>query len=107
MQGEVATTLAGEDGRFEMRGLRGGTYQIVAGSGTGFYRLWASETAPPAAQSSVLIVSGGPQVLGQQGPFAHWVLQHPWLVAGVVAAAIAVPVAIHNHQVHHDRPVSP
>jgi hypothetical protein len=38
------------------------------------------------------------QVLAQQGPLGYW-LTNPWIVAGLVAAAVAIPVAIHNHQV--------
>lgn len=106
--GEVRATVTDGSGRFEIAGLRGGTYQIVAGSSAGVFRLWAPQTAPPSAQPAALIVVAGPQVLGQQGPLASWCCAHPLIIAGLIAAAIAIPIAIHNHQIDRDRePVSP
>jgi hypothetical protein len=35
-------------------------------------------------------------------------LSKPWVIAGLVAAAIAIPVGIHEYQVQHARePASP
>ena len=109
---EVAATVANSSGGFHLTGLRGGTYRIVAGGADGIYRLWAPQTAPPAARRAALVVAGGPQVLGQfgagaasgaQGPLGHW-LSNPWIVAGLVTAAIAIPVGIHNYQIDRNRP---
>lgn len=105
-QSEAATTKTDHSGRFELTGLRGGTCQIVAGTEARVYRLWSPNTAPPSAKPSVLIVANAPQVLGQQGPIANWALSHPWLVGGLVAGAIATPIAIHNHQLDRE-PASP
>ncbi len=105
LPGETVTTATDNSGRFELAGLHGGTCQIVAGSSVAVCRLWSPDTAPPSAKPALLIVADGPQVLGQRGPIANWALSHPWIVAGVVATAIAVPVAIHN--LDDDDPVSP
>lgn len=105
IQGETATTATDSSGRFELAGLRGGTCQIVAGGSAAVCRLWSPNTAPPSAKPALLIVADSPQVLGRRGPVANWVTSHPWIVAGVVATAIAVPVAIHN--LNNDDPVSP
>lgn len=68
------------------------------------FRLWAANTAPAAARDSALLVVGDEQVLGQGG-MKYW-LANPWVVAGIVAVAVAVPVAIHNR--NQDRaPSSP
>lgn len=101
---EVATTVTDRSGYFFVKGLRGGSYEITTDRTRGIYRLWAPNTSPPGAQRGALIVVGGRQVRGQQGPIWYW-LGNPWVIAGVVAAAVAVPVAIHQNRV--DRLRSP
>ena len=104
---EVAATLSGSSGYFLVNGLHGGTYRVGVGKANGLFRLWAPDTAPPSAQPGALIVVGGKQVLGQNGPLAY-MLSNPWIVAGLVATAIAVPVVIYNDQVdRHSAPASP
>jgi len=92
---EVARVVSDQSGYFQATGLRGGMYQILAGEATGVYRLWAPRTAPPSAQPGALVVVAGKQVLGQGHRVLCW-LRNPWVIAGIVAAAIAIPVAIHN-----------
>lgn len=108
---EVASTATNEEGVFAVQGLRGGLYQVVSEGGQVSYRLWAPNTAPPAANQSALIVTGQEILNGQYcntcppgqpvaGPHGHgggvmgWVRQHPLLVAAGIATAIAVPLAV-------------
>lgn len=95
---QVVTTTADRTGRFCLGGLRGGTYEIAAGEARNMFRLWAPGTAPPCAAQGAFVVAGAAAVRGQSGPISFW-LSKPWVIAGAVAAAVAVPVAIHNHQV--------
>jgi hypothetical protein len=88
---EITRTTTAKDGRFTVQGLRGGVYQVAAGEGQGVYRLWTAKAAPPSAQKNAIvftqgILGGGPKML----------LANPIIVAGVVATAVAVPVAIAN-----------
>lgn len=84
---EVATTKTGEDGRFSVKDLKGGVYQVSAGQGEGAYRLWSNGAAPPSAQKGAIVYTqGGVKML----------LANPIVIAGVVATAIAVPVALAN-----------
>ena len=103
---DSVTTTTGADGRFVVKGLPGGVYQIAAAEGHGVYRLWAANTAPPAATEEAVLVAGTPVVRGQGGNAGgmKMLLANPIVIAGVVATAVAVPVAVHNSQ-HH--PVSP
>lgn len=92
-QGElVATAVTNGEGRFEAAGLNGGVYQVVTGEGAGAYRFWTAQTAPPAAQDEVLLIAGQDVVRGQNG--VAGVLGNPWVLAGLVAAAIAIPLAL-------------
>jgi len=100
----VANAVASEGGLFSVGGLRSGVYEITTGRTSGIYRLWAPGTAPPGAQRGALIVERGSPVRGQQ-PVAMW-LGQPWVLAIVVAAAIAIPVALHN-AAREEAPVSP
>jgi hypothetical protein len=100
---EVVRTTTDQDGIFAAQGLRGGQYQIVTTSGQSFCRLWAPNTAPPSAQDAVVVVTGqdvvrgqwgGGYVAGYGGAWLEWIKAHPYITAGVVAAAVAVPVAV-------------
>ena len=98
---EVAAAKTNEEGVFAVQGLRGGLYQVVSEGGAVSYRLWAPNTAPPAANQSALIVTGEAVLNGQYGHggghgygIMSWVREHPLLVAAGVATAIAVPLAV-------------
>ena len=113
---EVARTLSDESGRFRLTGLRGGLYGIVVGETATACRLWVPNTAPPSAQPGALVVVGDEQVLAQGGcgPWGcnpccppsracnrlkRW-LANPLVIAGIIATAVAIPVALHNARDH-------
>lgn len=102
---EVAATRTDKNGVFAVKGLRGGEYQLIASGGQVTYRLWAAGTAPPKASSGALVVTGDTVLSGQsgypgqpvpvgQGGVVGWIKQHPMVVAGGIAAAIAIPIAV-------------
>ncbi|HYO26348.1 MAG TPA: carboxypeptidase-like regulatory domain-containing protein [Lacipirellulaceae bacterium] len=104
---ELIRVASAADGTFAISGLRGGIYEVAAAGQQNVYRAWTADTAPPAAGAGVMVVSGGEVVRGQYGygpPPAPktgifhktmgWVSNHPFITAGIVATAIAVPVAI-------------
>ena len=122
---ELARTVSDESGRFRVTGLRGGAYGIVVGQCSTVCRLWAPTTAPPSARPAALVVLGDQQVLGQGGcgpcgcdpcgcdpcrpvqtcnRLKCW-LANPLVIAGIIAAAVAIPVALHNAD--QDGPHSP
>ena len=90
---EVAATTTTAEGRFTVPGLRGGVYHVAAAEGHGVYRLWSAGTAPPSARNGAIVYTqyGGPQR-------STWkmLLANPIVVAGLLATAIAVPVALSN-----------
>jgi len=107
MQGSktLVRTATNPGGFFAVSRVPSGTYRISAGKTQGVYRLWAAKTAPPKARPGALLVVGEGPARAQTGPIAYW-LGNPWIIAGLVAAAVAIPVAIHNHQIDHDSPAS-
>ena len=102
----LVTTSTNKGGFFAISRVPAGTYRAVAGKTQGVYRIWAKGTAPPKSQPGALLVVGQGPVRAQTGPIGYW-LGNPWIIAGLVAAAVAIPVAIHNHQIDHDQPASP
>ncbi len=87
---EIIRTVTVKDGRFAVPGLRGGVYQVAAARGQGVYRVWTAKAAPPSAQKNAIVFTG------LFGGAPKMLLANPVIVAGVVATAIAVPVAIVN-----------
>jgi len=103
-QGKPLTvTETDSEGRFELAGLQPGVYELHLAQGGGIYRVWAPRTAPPAAEQGVLLVQDSRVVRGLGAPFdgglsnggGHfgW-LANPWVLAGGVALAIALPLAL-------------
>lgn len=103
-----ATTNA--DGAFRFDGVHGGSYRIQSGNQMQLCRAWKAGTAPPSANRAVMVVDGQPTVLGQYcgSPVGcgtpvcdglsgcKELLRNPLVIGGIIAAAIAIPVAIHN-----------
>ncbi len=63
----VRSTQSDSNGRFFIRDLRAGVYQVETNSGGTVIRLWAPNTAPPSAKQVVLIVRNEDVVRGQDG----------------------------------------
>lgn len=61
----LGRTVAGKSGTFTVSRLRAGVYQVTAGSSTEVFRVWAENTAPPAAKKGLLMVVGNQVVRGQ------------------------------------------
>ena len=83
----VATTVSDENGRFGVNGLRGGVHQVSAGQGSGVYRLWTAEAAPPTAKAGEVVVPGQTVVRGQNGYPVRSFLQSPILWGGIMYTA--------------------
>jgi hypothetical protein len=67
---------------------------LAAGGSVHLCRCWAAGTAPPAAQGEVLLVPIGLVERGQR-PIGE-ILANPILIGLIIAAAIALPIAVHN-----------
>jgi hypothetical protein len=97
----VATTRSAIDGSFAVSGLQGGVYQVSTRGGVGTLRLWAPHTAPPVAEDEVLLIHNAPlaaeplsAATAPRGGTIFRAVTHPWVLGGVAAAAIAVPLSL-------------
>ena len=94
-QGKLAQTTTDAEGRFAFQGVRGGTYRLATGTGGIVCRVWTAEAAPPVANDGAMIVTNEALARGQY-PISELFLSDPILIGLIIAAAIAIPVAIHN-----------
>jgi hypothetical protein len=93
---EVARTRTDIEGRFAVGGLRGGVYIVSSHQGVGVFRLWSPRTAPPTAESTGMLVTGNLARGNMGGGGFLYMISNPWVIAGLVAVAIALPLAIDN-----------
>jgi hypothetical protein len=91
----VAAITTDTHGEFTVEGLRGGAYQIETVSAQLPVRIWAPHTAPPsAARRAVVLVDSQDVVRAQGGGRFMQFMTNPWVLGGIVAAAIAIPLAL-------------
>jgi hypothetical protein len=92
---ELQQTTTDKEGRFAFRGLRGGLYWLTVDRSSQVFRVWTEVAAPPHALTEVVLVSGGVVRRGQH-PFGELFVCNPIVLGLIIAAAIAIPVAVHN-----------
>ncbi len=102
---EIGLVQADQVGRFRLSGLRGGVYMLQSGGQGRFVRAWTARTAPPNAKSAALMVTGDGVVRGQM-PLEQFFASDAAVIAGLVAALIAIPIIISN-QGGSSSPASP
>jgi type IV secretory pathway protease TraF len=89
----AARTVTAADGRFQVRRLSSGIYEISAAGGAGIYRIWQRGAAPPNAVGSALIVAGPDAVRGQS-PRTGFFRSDAFLISAAVVGAVAIPIFI-------------
>ena len=101
----VSESKSDTEGRFVLGNLRGGSYFIGTKDTGKLCRVWTEVAAPPAAVDSLLLTDG-PVVRGRYAPGCYPssgglfggslvnFVSNPWVIAGVVGSAIAIPLAV-------------
>jgi len=103
----IAKGSTQEHGDFRVTGLRPGVYQVVVSPNrAATVRVWDKQTAPPVARSELLVIVGNDTVRGQRRLGELLPLENTVVVGGMVAAAIAIPIAVANSS-DDAEPVSP
>lgn len=92
----VAQVITAKNGSFAVSNLRSGEYTILNGHQQTRCRLWSASSCPPAATKELLLVEDDARVVRGQQPFCAMFGQNPIMVGVLVAAAIAIPIAVHN-----------
>jgi hypothetical protein len=106
-QQRLAVGRTDGNGRFAFGRLHGGVYQLITEGGQATYRVWTPGTAPPSAHDAALVIASDQTVRGQYGGRLRNWLANPWVIAGIVATAVAIPVALHNAQKDDATPGTP
>ncbi len=110
---QIWKTRTDAEGCFQLTGLSGATYQLQTAGQTHLVRVWAAGTAPPGASRGLLVLQVSDVVRGQRcvSPntnqffrVAKKRLANPLVFGGIVATAVAIPVAIHNANADEDVP---
>ena len=93
---EAIIARSDEKGHFRLNGLNAGLCSIEYGENLLACRCWIPNTAPPAATQELLLTASESIERGQR-PIAD-LLCGPVLIGLIIAAAIAIPIAVHNSQ---------
>lgn len=93
--GEAVRAVTDGEGRFAVEQLTGGMVHISSGDASMLCRCWAANTAPPSAVREILLVSHDTTTRGQR-PIGEVLFSNPVLLGLIIAAAIAIPIAVHN-----------
>ena len=91
----TAATVSDQAGAFSLVTIRGGVYELHVGDQFQIVRLWRHDTAPPSAESTILFRVGQETVRGQR-PIESLFCFQPWFLGVLIAAAIAIPIAVHD-----------
>ena len=82
-------------GRFSVGPLGRGTYLMKSGGQSRAVRAWTPIMAPPSAGQLALLITGSEVIRGQM-PLEDFFASDAFVITGLVAAMIAIPIAIHN-----------
>jgi hypothetical protein len=92
----VGSTGTEATGEFQLKLDRGGQCILLVGNRALPLRCWAAATAPPSAPER-LLVTVDDVYRGQVHPAACG-LGNAWVIAGLITAAIVIPVILHNNR---------
>jgi len=93
---EPIAVVSDKAGRFQFAGLGSGLYEISTERSQLACRCWTAAAAPPHAQRNIMLAAGRDVQRGQR-PIGDF-LGGPVLIGLIIAAAIAIPIAVHNSQ---------
>jgi hypothetical protein len=93
--GPIRVAMTDAEGRFTISVSQGGTYCLQTSEGISVCRIWTKAAAPPGAARSVLVVNDRLVQRGQR-PIRELFTSDPIIVGTLVAAAIAIPIAVHK-----------
>lgn len=90
----VADVRTDAEGRFAVKGLTPGVYQVVSHGGLTTYRVWEEGKAPAEAKRGVIHTVDAKIARGAHKGGLLGLLANPLVLALIIAAAIAIPLAL-------------
>ena len=92
---DLAAVSTDRLGRFSVGPLGKGTYLMKSGGQSRAVRAWTPKTAPPSAGQMALLITGSEVIRGQM-PLECFFASDAFVITGLVAAMIAIPIVLHN-----------
>ena len=92
--GQTWKVRTNDEGQF-VAVVPGGTFRLQTSEGISACRVWTSESAPPRTADRILVVNDRMVQRGQR-PIRELFTSDPIFIATLVAAAIAIPIAVHK-----------
>lgn len=90
----VASLRTDAQGHFAFEGAKAGTYQVVSHGAAGSYRVWDGAKAPGDAKQGIIHTVDPEVARGATNQGLLGFLTNPLVLAGIIAAAIAIPLAL-------------
>lgn len=90
----VGKSTTDGEGHFEVAKIGAGVSKVITDDATFVCRCWTAEAAPPASKGQLLVISQEGVERGQR-PVGE-IVTNPLFVGAVIAAAIAIPIAVHS-----------
>lgn len=91
---EISKVKTDSTGTFAVSNLKGGLYEVTAGTSTGTFRVWTESAAPSSAAEQALLVVGENGTRGGNGFGGIMGNGQLVLTAGIIAAVIMSGIAI-------------
>lgn len=90
----VGKTKTNGEGHFVVPRIGAGVSKVITDDATFVCRCWTAAAAPPASKEQLLVISQEGVERGQR-PVGE-IVTNPLFVGAVIAAAIAIPIAVHG-----------
>ncbi|WP_397568919.1 carboxypeptidase-like regulatory domain-containing protein [Schlesneria sp. T3-172] len=104
----IGQSVTDSEGRFAIKNVKSGVYQVSCGATQGSYRFWTEKAAPPSSRTQGLLVLGENGARGQCGTCCDDGTGVLLCAAGIIVAGIAIAalvIALNNNNNNDDNPV--
>lgn len=92
---DLAQVRTDGQGQFRAGPIARGSYLLKSRGQSRAVRAWTPQMAPPSAGRLALLITGSEIVRGQM-PLEHFFASDAFIITGLVAAMIAIPIVVHN-----------
>ncbi|NIL97072.1 MAG: hypothetical protein GTO53_05945 [Planctomycetales bacterium] len=94
---QVAKTVTGPKGRFTIAGMRAGLHQVLVAGQPSNVRLWSADSAPPVAQTRMLLVANSEHVVRGNYSYSGLGVGGNWRKLAAIALGGALAYGIYEY----------